>query len=436
VVTGHQPLLYHPGVWAKVFLADRVARQLGGTAIECVVDTDGFDALATAVPCAPEPCRRVVTLAEAEHESGYFAASPPPAPDAIDRLRREAPEALAGLGLEEQAKRAVAFADALADASQDASDLAEAVTAARRAFERPAGLRYRSLSILREVRTFGFRRFVTELALRAHEFASTHNEVLAAYRQARGLRSEARPFPDLVVEGDSAELPLWYLDGSTRRAVSAVPDGAGVAIAAGDTRVTRVTSDGTLEEFDGDLAPRAVALTLFNRIAFADLFVHGAGGAAYDAVTDEIVRGFWGVEPPRYVAATLTLRLPLDVPDDIQDDLAELRQRLHRLEHNPDQLLDDATLDPDVADRAGEAARRKAELVEAIQAPDAEKKRLGALIGEVNADLASIMEPVAQRTRDGIASLEEQERRRAVLADRTYPFFLWDPADVATLLGA
>ena len=40
VMGGHQPELFHPGVWLKNFVLDAYARQLGGTAINLVIDTD------------------------------------------------------------------------------------------------------------------------------------------------------------------------------------------------------------------------------------------------------------------------------------------------------------------------------------------------------------------------------------------------------------
>ena len=40
VMTGHQPELYHPGVWVKVFLLDRLARETGATGVDLVVAGD------------------------------------------------------------------------------------------------------------------------------------------------------------------------------------------------------------------------------------------------------------------------------------------------------------------------------------------------------------------------------------------------------------
>ena len=51
VVTGHQPELYHPGVWIKDFLLQRLSDETGATAIDLVVDSDGFESLDIHSPC-------------------------------------------------------------------------------------------------------------------------------------------------------------------------------------------------------------------------------------------------------------------------------------------------------------------------------------------------------------------------------------------------
>ena len=40
VVTGHQPELFHPGVWLKNFAAAELAGRLGGVALNVVIDSD------------------------------------------------------------------------------------------------------------------------------------------------------------------------------------------------------------------------------------------------------------------------------------------------------------------------------------------------------------------------------------------------------------
>jgi hypothetical protein len=55
---GHQPDLFHPGVWLKNFAIDAYARRLGGTAINLIVDTDYCRSTSVGVPVGtPESAR-------------------------------------------------------------------------------------------------------------------------------------------------------------------------------------------------------------------------------------------------------------------------------------------------------------------------------------------------------------------------------------------
>src|SRR5207253_6407150 len=40
ILTGHQPELFHPGVWFKNFVIDSIAKANAGTAINLVIDSD------------------------------------------------------------------------------------------------------------------------------------------------------------------------------------------------------------------------------------------------------------------------------------------------------------------------------------------------------------------------------------------------------------
>jgi hypothetical protein len=76
------------------------------------------------------------------------------------------------------------------------------------------------------------------------------------------------------------------------------------------------------EPFDGnsdDLRPRALLLTLLARLAVGDLFVHGTGGYAYDAVMELWVERWLGVSLCAKVMATADVRLTFDV-DTIEDE--------------------------------------------------------------------------------------------------------------------
>jgi hypothetical protein len=171
---------------------------------------------------------------------------------------------------------------------------------------------------------------------------------------------------------------------------------------------------------------------MFVRLFACDLFIHGVGGGRYDRVTDGVCRRYFGVEPPAFVVASITMYLPLGAHIVTEDEVSDARARLNRLEHNPDALLGEVDFDTAEERVAAVAlAAEKNELVLAIAVPDADKKTIGMRIREVNAQLAALLAPLRAGMEAEVASLEEQLSASEILTDRTYPFCFWSPLEVA-----
>ena len=115
-----------------------------------------------------------------------------------------------------------------------------------------------------------------------------------------------------------------------------------------------------------------------------------------------------------------------------EEEVAAAKERLNRLDHNPDALLGEVEFDsPAEQSRAAALAAEKTALVAAIAAPDADKKSLGLRIREVNAELSALLAPLKQELAAELASLEGQFAASEILTDRTYPFCFWSPEEVA-----
>jgi len=167
----------------------------------------------------------------------------------------------------------------------------------------------------------------------------------------------------------------------------------------------------------------------------ADLFIHGVGGGRYDQVTDEVVRHYFGVEPPSFAVASLTVMLPLGMPVVSDAEIEDAAMALNRLEHNPDQMLAQASFPSDEdAEHAAALATAKRALVAEIARPDADKKMVGARIRQANAELATLLAPMKRELTERVARLERSRQARDVLIDRTYPFCLWDPVEIRGLV--
>jgi hypothetical protein len=388
------------------------------------------------VPCMkPAIARCRQDLATAGRETP-FACAPAPDRAAIDTFCEQTSAMLDTLPAPAVGRHFSSFCRAMHTAADAAGDLGAFVTAARRTYETPAGSDYLEIAVTRQARTASFGRFVADMAIRAEDVARAYNEVLGEYRTLHAVRSAAQPFPDLDTSGEAVELPFWSLAGGVRRPLRAVRGARTVQLLAGEDALCELPDDPAQAaavacSAAAAIAPRAVALTLFERMFVADLFIHGLGGARYDAVTDELARRLYGVEPPPFVTASMTLYLPLGLRIVTDADLAAARRMVTDAEHNPDRLLGQAQLD-DEADRARAVAlvQRKTRLVERIAEPGADRKTLGLEIKTVNAELVDLLKPVVAGLHAEVARLEEERSASDVLTDRTYPLCFWDPMEV------
>lgn len=436
IATGHQPELYHTGVWVKDFLLQRIADELDADAVDFVVDSDAFDTLALTAPCLLPEVRRCKQYLAVGSADGCYATAPLPNEKDVDEFCRIGDEMLATLPAPAVRHHFADFCSALRSARPDAETLADLVTIARRRFEAPAGTDYLELPVTRMASGEVFSAFVSDVIGNAGKFVRDYNAELHEYRSFSKTRSSLQPFPDLSIEGDRLELPFWILLRGSRRTLSMSEHDSGVALYAEDELVAEAGSADAvvkvIAEAGGVLAPKALALTLFVRLFCCDLFIHGVGGGRYDRVTDGVCRRYYGVEPPHYAVASLTMYLPLGAHIITEEEVSAARERLNRLEHNPNEVLGEVEFDS-VQERqsALNLARDKSGLVERISQPDADKKALGQAIRRVNRDLAELLAPLKEHWEAELRALESQRAASEVFTDRGYPFCLWSPHEVA-----
>ncbi len=167
------------------------------------------------------------------------------------------------------------------------------------------------------------------------------------------------------------------------------------------------------------LRTRALTTTMFARLLLADLFVHGIGGAKYDELGDEVIAGFYGIEPPDYLTLSMTLWPGLGDDPATADRLRDVERALRDLMYNPDRHLD------------GEAPPEGAAWVEAkrtaIAGPVATRRQRRARCAAIvrcNEALGPLVGPARDRLGRERADLVAGLRRNALARNREYAFVL------------
>jgi hypothetical protein len=452
IVGGHQPELFHPGVWFKNSVLDAYARQVGGTAVNLIIDSDRCGRSAVDVP--------VGTPSAAHFEEVAFDA--PAAmpweerrvvdPSVFESFGSRAADMLKPLVPDSILRR---WWPAVVERAKASHRLGLAIAQGRHILEERLGLETLEVPVSELVRLPTVMVFTGWLLAHSRQLHDAYNAALSTHRRARRVRSRGRPMPDLAVHQDAVgtwfEVPwwIWSRDDPRRRRVFAhlaMPD----ALVLSDLETLRVelpispqTSPAKwidalsrLEEHGYRLRPRALVTTLMARLLFADVFVHGIGGAAYDSITDDIVRRLVGSDPPRYAVASATLRLPLDQvfpgieTADPAAELAAVRQTLRDIAYHPERHL--ANGDGQSTDVRALVAS-KWEWVQTVATPDLARRRCH----EIRAANSQLVSHAAGTMRDLEAragELQSAQKARGVLRARTHPWCFFSEKTLRALL--
>lgn len=445
VLAGHQPQLFHPGVWFKNFVLSSLAQAHGAVAVNLLIDSD---TIKTASIRAPSGSIRQPTL-----ETIPFDRPGDEIP--FEQRRIEDAELFRRFG--DEAKRAIApfVADPLVEQlwplaleRQKACDnLGQCIAQARHQLEGAWGLQTLELPQSELCRLPAFHWFAAHLLAHLPRLWEIHNAALAEYRAVHHLRSKSHPVPDLASEGDWLEAPLWMwtADRPRRRHVFARQEGDRLALSdrAGLDVTLDLTAEGTahraveqlaaLEARGVKLRTRALVTTMFARLVLSDLFLHGIGGAKYDQLTDQLIARFFGLRPPTFMTVTATMRLPIAHPPIAPDALREIDQTLRGLRYHPERHLELSQVP--AAERA-EARRLIDQKTAWIQTPktfqNARARHVG--ISEANVALQPHLEPRRETLLTERAARARRLRAEAILASREYAFCLFPESGLRSRL--
>lgn len=376
VMTGHQAEFWHAGILAKYIAAAELAQIAGAHAAHIVVDSDETDPGAVRIPAADaagrltSPSPRLLP----QPASGTPTCALPPAPPTRGQIHPALESVARGL-------------DAIADALQrhaGSANLGEqtglaATDLMRRWAPMPAPI---FASRLAGAQSF------SELVRRMADDAPA---CITAHNASAALVPEARVAP--LAAGPRWELPLWRLRPGRPR--------------------VRVYADEAPGIPPSELAPRALLLTGFLRLYACDLFVHGAGGAVYDRITDRWLGEWLGRPLAPTSMATATLLLPLRAEAPTLEAIDRAAWTAHHARHDPSVIGDQS------------AAQRKSALVSLIRAtrqqgadPLPHYRELQAFLAETRAKHSGALTELDARA----AALRSQRDQTRIASDRTWAF--------------
>lgn len=440
IATGHQATWHHCGIWAKTLAAGKFAEVVGGRVLHVVLDHD--------------ICDTAIIMPKEERVGGW----------SFERVEIETEQKAIPLELRPLAKgdHLRAFSDAVmgyrggqlckqiwlkwalgknAPVSR-LKNVAELITSLQSMLNIALGLHnvmYLPVSELAE--SNAFMDFASSIILDVEAFAHSYNNGIdsRASNRCAGPRMGMRRL-EIREEQGSVELPFWLISSDGRReslyAMSNKSGSVRIGTAAAELgRLDPTSMSGKAEQLRDmlngcgcRLRPKAVSLTLFLRLFLADWFVHGLGGALYEAVTDHIIKEYFSIEPPAFGVATCTMTLPglNDAAEpDGNEDISLLKHKLHNIRHNPEKYIDKSVLAVDPAAALLRAKQERILQLKGRSLTKSDRKSVWNSLCEINERLFEYAGETANGLEKAVAQLEKDAVSRQVCSCREFFFGLF-----------
>jgi hypothetical protein len=438
LLAGHQPQLFHVGVWFKNFALSALAGRHQAHAVNLLIDNDIHRISSLRVPSdSPTgPCIHTLLFDHAAEAIPY------------EERRILDPSSFATFG--ERVHRALdgLIPDPLIcqlwplalEAARRSDNLGRCLGEARHRLEAQWGQQTLEIPLSQVCQTVWFARFATHLLAHLPRFQHTYNTSLAEYRQINRIRSRSHPVPDLAAEDRWLEAPFWIWTSQSphrqrmfvreRGEVLEVSDRHDVVFSldlSADRDADRAVQQWMDQAERGiKLRPRALITTMYARLVLGDLFLHGIGGGKYDHLTDRIVHRFFGLQPPHYLVISATALLFEDRTSPLRERIRELRQRMRELRFHPERH----------AVPSEEVARWTREKLERIGSPAAagQGRARHLAIEQLNAALQKHLTISPQQAVAELEHLTAELRRATALASREFSFCLFPEKVLRPLL--
>ncbi|VTS05473.1 hypothetical protein [Tuwongella immobilis] len=438
IAAGHQPELFHPGVWAKNFALAGFAAAQQAVALNLIVDHDTLKSASMHLPVwsgeSPPQSPEDVQLASLAYDS-YAGETPYEERRVQDEaLFASFPERLAErtrnwgyLPLAEEFWRTMTARATMTDL------LGERIVRARRSFERQWGCVNLELPMSRLATLPSFARFVGHILTDLPLFRDRYNSAVHDYRRLHGIRSRNHPVPDLEVSGDRVEAPFWiWRHGDPRRGRMFVStSAAGLQLFNGDQLLATLPpqiDDHWIDRWQTMIATgirirtKALTTTLYARLILSEFFIHGIGGGKYDEVTDVLISQAFALPVPQFAVLSATLHLPLPGFASHAREVRHAHQYQRDLFWNPQRHL---SADTALSDSESAAIAQKAALVRDAPTGRAERRQWFQTLQTLTETIRPAVEQPLKHSAEQLEIAKSEAAANGRLERRDFPLALY-----------
>ncbi|MCC7087015.1 MAG: hypothetical protein IT427_18605 [Pirellulales bacterium] len=446
-LAGHQPEMFHPGVWLKNFALNQLAQQHGAVAINLQIDSDTMKSSSLRVPVGSVDAPRMEAVPfDRGTTDTPFEQRPILDPSLFRSFGDRAALSLRPLITDPLLK---SYWPLAVVRSRETDNIGHCVSQARHQLEAQWGLQTLEIPQSRVCDLPALRWFVAHLLAQLPRLWEIYNSALLEYRREHKVRSSAHPVPELNSVDGWLEAPLWIWSSESP---SRLPlfvrqrnDELVLSNRSDIEAVISITPEGTAESAVEQLAAlsargvrlrtRALITTLAARLLLGDLFMHGIGGAKYDQLTDRIIERFFGIRPTAYLCVSGTLRLPVPVAHRSDNGAIHHRHCIRELQYHPERFIDvQSAGNNGNAQSADRWIAEKLRWIAVEQTPHNARERCHA-IHQAN----EALQPFVVHRRDAWTAdalqRAKDERSEKILLSREYGFPLFPESTLTNFFG-
>ena len=429
IMSGHQPTLFHAGVWFKNFALAKIAKQEDATPINLIIDNDIAAGCSIRVPMM-DP----ITGA-AHYRSIHFDQAGGGIPyeqteiadiACFDSFAERVIESIQPIVQTPCVKHLWMHANS---AKARSNNLGHVLAEARHSLETHCGLQTLEVPLSTICNHVTFFDFILRILSELPRFHQCYNESIMDYRLAHRIRSTSHPVPNLRVKEDSLEAPLWIYgkEDSKRRPAWVRLGKDHLLIHDGASRQHRIdlrnpsASAEQLHSLVNDrfkIRPRAIITTMYARMILSDLFIHGIGGGKYDQLGDQITRSFFGIDPLAFTVISATAKLPFTQASKRTPDTRTLHRSIRDTIYQPEKFESEFDLPSPILEK-------KRLMLQEIPAKG-KRKQWHLELEQLNQQLASHLNEKRNHFRTELEQAQVKSAANRIVNHREHSFCLFD----------
>ena len=313
IMTGHQPIIYYPGIFIKLILADTIAKQVQGKAYYLVLDND-----------VEQVDWKFIWFENKTYFKQHFVLSNYKQILLNQFINNNKKNQLIYFIKEWMIRLYHIFAPSIVPKIKDALEycinilekkdlsVAKLSVLINEYLMNQLNMQVKPIYVSDLVKTQSFREILQQIKLEHQRFREIYNRKLDEFRKIHHIKNPHYPFSNLKEN----ELPFWKSDGYTRQTL-------------------------TIEDDIKNLIfPKAIALSICIRIFLSDLMIHGTGGGFYDLLSEEILKEFFMEELSPHIVSTATIPiLPKASIPLYSESKDNILKKLRKWKFNPEIFL-------------------------------------------------------------------------------------------------